>query len=190
PPTRTDPERSPVSVVVRTPARARRRVDLPEPLGPASNTCEPASMCRLTSASTGSRRPKGRQVRSRTSTETPSAVAGPPTDTPSDRVRLTDFPTRREGVQRACPGQPANQSPAPDPGDDAAGDHAATQEDDLPRRGEIGDVVVPLVEDDLEHCRKDATEHGHDHAEAAVPEQGHRELDTQALQHRGHQDSG
>ena len=56
--------------------RAQER-GLPEPLGPASSTREPAATCRLIPARTGSRRPKGRQVRSHTSTRAPCATAAP-----------------------------------------------------------------------------------------------------------------
>src|SRR5674476_498640 len=145
-------------------------------------------MRRVIPASTGSRRPKGRQVRSRTSTRAPPPTGSALASVVSDRVRLTDLLTRREGTQCACPSQPAHQRPAADPGDGGAGDHAASQVDGLPRRGVVGDIGVPLVEHDLEDRGEDPAQHCHDDAEAAVPEQRQRELDTQTLEYSGQQD--
>src|SRR5450631_2822704 len=197
PSTSTEPLRSPVSVVVSTPASARSRVDLPEPLGPASSTREPGSIRRSIPASTGSRRPKGRQLRPRPSTRAPctTAVAPartwiPPGSPVSGRVRLTDLLTWREGVQRTCPGQGTHQEPATHPRYNCAGDHPAAEVDGLPGAREICDVGLPLEEDDLEDRRDDAAEHGHHHAIATVPEQRHGQLDTETLKHAGQQHGG
>ena len=62
----TVPDSSPASAVSSRPATARSRVDLPDPLGPASSTRSPGSMVRSRPSRTGRERPKGRHVRSRT----------------------------------------------------------------------------------------------------------------------------
>ena len=68
PSTVTAPVSSPASTVSSRPARARSSVDFPEPDGPTSSTRSPGRRVSETSRSTGSRRPKGRQVSPSTST--------------------------------------------------------------------------------------------------------------------------
>ena len=57
PSTDTSPDSSPESAVSSRPAMPRNRVDLPDPLGPASSTRSPGSMVRLSPSSTGCVRP-------------------------------------------------------------------------------------------------------------------------------------
>src|SRR6476659_8062176 len=169
PSTSTEPVRSPDSVVVSTPARARSSVDLPEPLGPASSTRSPGSSVRDRSARTGSRRPNGRQVSRSTSTREPAATGVPRR---SGEMVLTDFLTGRERVERAGAGQGPDQRPAAEAGHQRAGDDPEQQVEDLPGRRVVRHVGPPLVADDLQHGRERAAQGRDDRAEPAPADGG------------------
>ena len=133
PSTVTAPLSSPASTVSSSPARARSRVDLPEPDGPTSSTRSPGDRASETSRSTGSRRPNGRQVRPSTST-CPRDVAV----TASDSVALPVLLAGRERRQGPGPGQRPHEQPADQPREHRTGDGHRPEVDELVAQHPLG----------------------------------------------------
>ena len=158
PSTVTVPVSSPASTVSSSPARARSRVDLPDPDGPTSSTRSPGRRVSEMSRSTGSRRPNGRQVRPSTSTSPGPAPAG---GAAGDALPASG-PARQTACCSRCswpagkadsapgPGQRPHEQPADQPGEHRPGDGHRAEVDQLVAQHPLG-VPAAAVGEHRQH---------------------------------------